>query len=179
MREAEPADTDGQRPEREIEELLSQRETVFLVCLGFVRNRHDAEELAQETYLRAWRERGRRRGEGSVRAWLCRIARNACLDHLRRSRKGLFRRLLPTTDPPDATDLAAELEEKEGLAALRRAVASLSRPLRDVLVLREYGELSYEQIAGTLGVSPGTVMSRLHRARARVAEAVREPGAGR
>lgn len=176
MSHMEAARTGTWCSEEDVEALLEHRATVFLVCLGFVRNRHDAEELAQETYLRAWRSRGRLREEGSVKAWLCRIARNACLDHVRRTRRGLFRPLLATTDPPDETDLDAELEDKGRRIALRKAILDLSRPLRDVLVMREYGELSYEQIAEALGVAPGTVMSRLHRARARVAEAVRKHG---
>lgn len=160
----------------DVEALLEHRETVFLVCLGYTRRRSDAEELAQETYLRAWASRERLREQASAKAWLCRIARNACLDHLRRSGKGLFRPLMPTTDPPGGDDPGAALEEKEKRAALKRAIRGLSRPLRDVLVLREYGELSYEQIAEALGLAPGTVMSRLHRARARVVESVRERG---
>lgn len=163
----------------DIEALLAHRETVFLVCLGFVHNRRDAEDLAQETYLRAWRALAKVREGGSVKAWLCSIARNACLDHLRRERRSLLAPLLPGTDRPDGTDLHAVLEEREQRAMLGCAIDRLPRPLREVLVLREYGELSYEQISDALGVAPGTVMSRLHRARARVARAIRSEGGRR
>jgi RNA polymerase sigma-70 factor, ECF subfamily len=149
--------------ERFGQDLLAHRESVFCLCLGFARNRNDAWDLAQETFARALRHAG----EAPVRflkAWLLRIARNVCIDRTRRDR---YRRTEPLADTVIAAGHSPETHtaNQEAIARVRAAIARLSPRLRDVLVLREYGELSYEEIAHTLAVSPGTVMSRLSRAR--------------
>jgi RNA polymerase sigma-70 factor, ECF subfamily len=161
-----------------LEDLLGHSRAVFLLCFGLTRNRGDAEDLAQEAYLRAWRRLDRAPEGEAAKAWLCRIARNVCIDHLRRRRlEAVFRRAKPPDPPRTADDPHEDLARRERAAALSRALRRLPARLRDVLVLREYGELSYEQIAQALEIEPGTVMSRLHRARRRLAETVRASGA--
>jgi RNA polymerase sigma-70 factor (ECF subfamily) len=157
-----------------IEGLLDHRESVFLICLGFARNRWDAEELAQETYLRALRGCPDLRDAGRLRAWLFRIARNTCVDHLRRGR---LRRLVGLSEAPEPRALATPetlLQDNERHQALRAAVAGMPLRLREVLVLREYGGLSYQDISAALAVEMGTVMSRLYRARAWLARRLTE-----
>ncbi len=148
-----------------LEDLLAYRETVFLVCLGFTRRRSEAEDMTQETYLRALAKLDHLRDPLSLKAWLCCIARNTCLDLLRRQRWQNFFSLIPegTDSKPNPEEL---LESKEQVLALKRAVAQLPSRLREVFILRTYGELSYEEVARALGMPLGTVMSRLHRARA-------------
>ncbi len=156
-----------------IEALLTHRATVFLICLGFVRRRGDAEELAQETYLRALRRVPELRDETLVKPWLCRIARNTCLDHLRRARLRRFIGLSDAPEPRAAATPETLLQDEERYQALREAVAALPRKLREVLVLREYGGLGYQEIADVLVIELGTVMSRLHRARAQLVRQLR------
>lgn len=148
-----------------LEDLLAFRETVFLVCLGFTRRRAEAEDMTQETYLRALATLEQLRDPLASKAWLCRIARNTCLDLLRRQRWQNLFSIVP--ERPDSQPNPEELfESQEQVRALKRAVSELPSRLRDVFVLRTYGELSYEEVARSLGVRLGTVMSRLHRARA-------------
>jgi RNA polymerase sigma-70 factor (ECF subfamily) len=163
-----------------LEELLGHSRTVFLLCFGLTRSRADAEDLAQETYLRVCRRPDRLPGGEAAKSWLFRVARNVCLDHLRRRRiEILFHRAKPP-DPQRAADGPHEdLVRHEQTAALSQALRRLPPRLRDVLVLREYGELSYEQIAQALEIEVGTVMSRLHRARRKLAEAVQASGVRR
>jgi RNA polymerase sigma-70 factor (ECF subfamily) len=158
-----------------LEELVGHSRAIFLLCFGFTRNRADAEDLAQETYLRACRQPQRLPGGDGAKAWLCRVARNLCLDHLRRHRSDNGRAKL-ATPPHAAEDPHENLVRREQGAALSHALERLPRRLRVVLVLREYGELSYEQIAQALEIELGTVMSRIHRARRKLAEAVRTSG---
>jgi RNA polymerase sigma-70 factor (ECF subfamily) len=152
-----------------VEALLAYRSTVFLICLGFARHRGDAEDLAQETYLHALRRLPQLRDETLLKAWLCRVARNTCLDHLRRARLRRFVGLSEVPEPSTQTTPETLLQDEERHRALRDAVAALPRRLREVLVLREYGGLGYQEISAVLVIELGTVMSRLHRARARLA----------
>lgn len=161
-------------PETPIEALLAHQETVFLICLGFTRRRGDAEELAQETYLRALRRVPDLRDKTLLKAWLCRIARNTCLDHLRRLRLRRFVGLSEAPEPRTRATPETLLQHEERHIALKAAVEAMPRRLRDVLVLREYGELSYLEIAVSLGIEAGTVMSRLHRARVWLARRLRK-----
>lgn len=69
-----------------LEDIMSCREAVFRICLGFSRNASDAEDLSQDVYLKAYRSLGRVRHRHLVKEWLFRIARNHCLDHMRRRR---------------------------------------------------------------------------------------------
>lgn len=163
-----------------LETVLAHRRTVFLICLGFTRHRWDAEDLAQETWLRAQQKLGQLRDPGSARAWISRIARNVCRDHLRRMR---WRRFLlggageQAADEVPASETPASLaERRERWAALKRAIERLPRRMREVFVLRAYGELSYQEVADALDLPLGTVMSRLHRARAALAREVEEVG---
>jgi RNA polymerase sigma-70 factor (ECF subfamily) len=150
-----------------VKDLFEHRETVFAICLGFMRNHWDAEDLAQEVYLRAHAKLADLENVHSGKAWLCRIARNACRDRLRRARvralwSAVCRR---SADAANADTPEMQLQRNERVTLVKNAINALPARLRDVLVLREYGELSYAEIAATLSLPPGTVMSRLHRAR--------------
>jgi RNA polymerase sigma-70 factor (ECF subfamily) len=145
-------------------ELLGCRDKVFCLCLGFVGNAADARDLTQDTFAKALAH-CRETDPDNAQAWIMRIARNTCLDQVRRRKaRGP---LHPVSDfsavewrtPEDSAATADDIR------IVRKAIASLPRRQRDVLVMREYGELSYQDIAGALGISSGTVMSRLNRAR--------------
>ncbi|MCX6560716.1 MAG: RNA polymerase sigma factor [Candidatus Aminicenantes bacterium] len=155
--------------------LVACREDVFRVCLGFSRNPADAEDLTQDVFLKAFARRDALRNPYGSKIWLLRIARTTCLDRIRRDRRR------PTISlnslPRPAMDMARPDPPVDSGADLRRikaAAARLPRRRREVFVLREYGGLSYEEIARTLKIKIGTVMSRLNRARKAVAEAARE-----
>jgi RNA polymerase sigma-70 factor (ECF subfamily) len=144
--------------------LLEFREKIFCLCLGFVGNAADARDLAQETYARALAHYEQDRPDCAL-AWMTRIARNVCLDQLRRR---MTRGPLQPVDEHSAVEWrtpAAGAEAADEMRIVREAIASLPRRQRDVLLMREYGDLSYQEIAAALGIGSGTVMSRLNRAR--------------
>jgi RNA polymerase sigma-70 factor (ECF subfamily) len=157
-----------------VEELLAYRETVFRICLGFSRHYDEAEDLAQEVFVKAAESAGTLKDPNRVREWLLRIARNTCIDHgkKRRTRSVLLFRFASETTVESA-DKAAPAEDVR-VAALRKAVARLPRRLKDVFIMREYADLSYAEIGRSLNLKEGTVMSRLSRARAFVAREVKE-----
>ncbi|MBN2345833.1 MAG: RNA polymerase sigma factor [Candidatus Aminicenantes bacterium] len=149
------------------EGLLAFKDRVFCLCLGFVGNAADARDLAQETYVKALAHYDSDR-PANPQAWILRIARNTCLDLARRRKaRGPQVPVSPWSAMEHDTPERRAGREDE-IAIVRRAIARLPRRLRDVLVMREYGELSYQEIAQALRIGPGTVMSRLSRARAAV-----------
>jgi RNA polymerase sigma-70 factor (ECF subfamily) len=125
-----------------------------------------AEEAAQEAFLRAWQHLSVYRPEHAFRTWVYRIAVNAALDVLRRERRltGLDE-LAEENLEDEVVDPERTLEEREQSRRVRGAVLSLADGYRAVLVLREYGGLSYAEIASALRIPIGTVMSRLNSAR--------------
>jgi RNA polymerase sigma-70 factor (ECF subfamily) len=158
-----------------IADLLTYQETVFLICLGFSRNTAEAEDLAQDAYLKACRKLAGLREPRQAKEWLCRIARNVCLDHQKKTRiRSLaLRRLAREAVPSSAPEVTDEISDHR-ITWLKSAAAGLPKKLRDVFVLREYGHLTYEELSATLGLNKGTVMSRLNRARRKVAAVIQE-----
>ncbi|MGB2614645.1 MAG: RNA polymerase sigma factor [Phycisphaerae bacterium] len=169
-----PEDTDAPKEERLV--ALAPRVYGFLVRL--VGNRETAEDLTQETLLRALRGFAAYRPEGKFRAWVFRIATNAARDWIRRRPREPALGLetdadapLPGTvgrePPPEARLLAGER-----IARVEAALARLSEPDREVLLMRYYGELEFKDIARATGEPLGTVLARAHRALKKLANLV-------
>jgi RNA polymerase sigma-70 factor (ECF subfamily) len=132
-----------------------------------------AEDMAQEAFLRAWTRLSSFHKGASLRNWFYRIAINATLDVLRRKNGQTMddeqMQMLPDQSPGPEQALI----HKEQVALLEEALQSLPEASRSVLVLREYGGLSYHEIASVLDIPIGTVMSRLNYARERLRELVK------
>jgi RNA polymerase sigma factor (sigma-70 family) len=168
------AETDGESNTAEFHSLLLEhRRSIFLFCLGFARNQAEAQDLTQETLTRALGGRSSK-PSGHPRAWLLRIARNTCIDQARRSKvRRFFRPWIAVGDGGDPSP-HQRLEQAEAIDIVRQSIKALPTAQRDVLVLREYNDLSYREIADVLGISEGTVMSRLNRARRAVLNCYQE-----
>ena len=170
-REAAPADT-----RREFEERLAEcGPLAYRVARGVLRNTADAEDVAQEALLRAYRKFDRLRDRNRYRAWLVRIAIRLALDRLRSGKRRELRDALwsqPERQPPAATaeDLAASNEFQ---AHLESALAELPEKLRLVLLLAAMEGHAIDEIAAMLGISTGTVKSRIFYARRQLAEKLR------
>ena len=142
---------------------------VYNLALGYTGRHHDAEEIAQTVFLKAWKALPQFRGRAAFSTWLYRMTINACTDHYRREKK---RRGDLSLDDPDLSplrDTAPSPEEivlqREERAILRKALAELPEQHRVVLILREMDGLDYQEIAQVLEIEIGTVKSRLARAR--------------
>ena len=149
-------------------EILMRRynQRLFRVARGILTEDAEAEDVVQETYVRAFRELATFRGEARFSTWLTRIA---CHEALARARKR--RRLVsisggePPDPPTDALGPEREVENRELHTVLREAVEVLPEPLRTVFCLREIEGLSTEETADALGLSIENVRVRLHRAK--------------
>ncbi|MFI4946924.1 MAG: RNA polymerase sigma factor [Burkholderiales bacterium] len=156
----------------EIVRLYQRR--VYGVALRIVRAHDVADDVAQEAFLRAWRSLDRFDLDRPFGPWVCRIAANLAVNYVRSPRareEGL---------PEGHAEAKAKapgplgaLLDGEATRVLDAALAELPSEQRTVLVMRAVEEMSYAEIAEALGISPGTVMSRLYRAREKLAVALR------
>ncbi len=147
--------------------VIAYQHRVFGVALRMLGNRAEAEELAQEVFLRVHRAVGDFRGEAKLSTWLYAIASRLCLNRLAAGERRMARQgeEILTRVASREVGPAEELERTELETALHRAIAELSEERRIVVVLRDLEGLSYEEIAAALELELGTVRSRLHRAR--------------
>ncbi len=153
---------------RAFEELVTAHQhRVFAIALRMLGVAAEAEEIAQEVFLRAHRAIRDFRGDARLSTWLYAITSRLCLNRLAapagRAVRGSEDELMRL--PGLGEDPVARLERSELEQALRRAIAELPEERRIVVVLRDFEGLAYEEIARVLGIEIGTVRSRLHRAR--------------
>ena len=150
------------RHQRFESEALPHLKRLFGVAYRMTGNVADAEDLVQETFLRAYRGFHRFASGTNARAWLITILQRVRIDALRRAGRAGESEPLPEDGPAvpapqERTPLALDLE---------RGLASVPEPFKTAVILRDVEELSYEEIAAAVGAPIGTVMSRIHRGRA-------------
>jgi RNA polymerase sigma-70 factor (ECF subfamily) len=141
----------------------------------------DTEDICQEIYIKIWRSASSYRGEASPLTWICKIAKNTCIDLSRRRKistiplyeddgEGEEHLLQIPADESDAPE--EKLIQKERADAIRAAFDTLEPSRREILLLREIRGLSYEEIASCLDLETGTVKSRISRARKELASLI-------
>lgn len=161
---------------REFVDRFGQR--IYSVAYHFTLKREDAEELAQEIFLKIFENLHRYDGSFPLVAWIVSLSRNLCIDRYRRSkREKSFRFVSDEAVSPMLTardDPAADALQKERARLLFSALAEIPEDLAEVLVLRDLDGLAYEEIGRALALPDGTVKSRLFRARAEVTRRIRE-----
>ena len=161
------------------EELVARhRDKIYARAFSMMRNEDEAVDLSQEAWVKGWQRLHQFQGESSFGTWMTRIVINLCLDQLRKQKRqrtesieemseesgGVERQMPVITINP-----TARLERGELRARIDRALGLLSYEHRTVLVLHEFEELEYKEIAKVMGCSIGTVMSRLFYARRKMA----------
>ena len=157
--------TDEQRLTQWVDE---HAQAVFGYVYARLRDRDRADDIVQETFARAWQARSRYESRGQERAYLLRIADRLTVDDFRRRLREttLANETLQTiSEPPDEVHLAADREAiaSETNARLTAALGLLTEPQRRTLLLRHFGELTFEQIATELNCPLGTVLSHCRR----------------
>jgi len=145
---------------------------IYALAYGITGSVEEARDAAQETFIAAYRNLQGFRGEAKVSSWLHRIAVNQCISRQRRARVRAETGIEEEAEAPNGRLLsngaagspAHAVESKERAEAVRRAVASLPRELREVVLLKEFEELTFQEIAGALGIPLSTVKGRLYTA---------------
>jgi RNA polymerase sigma-70 factor (ECF subfamily) len=161
------------------EELVARhRDKIYARAYSMMRNEEEAVDLSQEAWVKGWQRLRQFQGESSFGTWMTRVVINLCLDQLRKQKRqrtesieamdeesgGVERQMPVITSNPTAGLERGELRQR-----IDRALGQLSYEHRTVLVLHEFEEMEYKEIAKTMGCSIGTVMSRLFYARRKLA----------
>jgi RNA polymerase sigma-70 factor (ECF subfamily) len=149
--------------------LADSSQLAFRVALGVLHNREDAEDVAQEAFIRAYRNFHRLCDREKFRGWLARIAWRLALDRIRSAGRRERRELAASQAPPSPTveDVAAACEFQ---GHLERAMDELPEKLRQALILAAVQGYSLQEVGRLMGLPEGTVKSRLHLARKKLAE---------
>jgi RNA polymerase sigma-70 factor (ECF subfamily) len=156
-------------PARAVDELYrAHADVMFRVAVAVVRDRSLAEDVVQESILKAWRHLDTFRGEGSQLAWLLSIVHNTAVSLLRRLRDTPMDPVLLPENPTEHVE--ADAEDRLFLTAFENALFDLDELSRAIVVLRELEDLAYEVIAEALDVPLSTVKTRLFRARHQLAD---------
>ena len=161
------------------EELVARhRDKLYARAFSMMRNEEEAIDLSQEAWVKGWQRLSQFQGESTFGTWMTRIVINLCLDQLRKQKRqrsesieameeesgGVERQMPVITVNP-----TAGLERTELRQRIDKALSQLSHEHRTVIVLHEFEEMEYKEIAKTMGCSIGTVMSRLFYARRKMA----------
>lgn len=160
--------------------VIKYQDRIYNLCRHMLGRAHDAEDAAQDSFLKAYQALPKFQPEASLYTWLYRIATNTCLDY---KRKPVFESLFRSSvdgeelvhdQPSDEPSPERLYQSKQMDQALREGLAKLSPKLRAIIILKELEDLSYEEIAETLDISLGTVKSRIARAREELQQSLKE-----
>jgi len=158
--------------------VVRHRDKIYARAYSMMRNEEEAVDLSQEAWVKGWQRLHQFQGESSFGTWMTRIVINLCLDQLRKHKRQRTESIEEMTEesggverhmPVVTINPTAGLERGELRQRIDRALGQLSYEHRTVLVLHEFEELEYKEIAKVMGCSIGTVMSRLFYARRKMA----------
>ena len=155
--------------------VVKHQQFVFNLALRAVGDPREAEDLAQESFVRAWLALPNFRGQAQFRTWLYRIVTNLCYNRFPRLRRDLSAfGEDQVSDVPDETDVVASVETDQTRKFLHAQINNLPDSYRVLISLRYQEELSYEEIAQVLNLPLGTVKTGLFRAKERLREKLEE-----
>ena len=157
--------------------VVAYRDQVFRLALRMCGNEADADEVAQEAFLSAWKALPNFRGDSRFSTWLYQLTSHAAIDLMRREKRQITAEDITEVSAPDpGPSPQQQAERSETRQAVRDAMGQLSPEYRQIVVLRFLQELSYEEIGAVLKLPPGTVKSRLNRAKSQLKDILSKSG---
>lgn len=157
--------------------VVAYRDQVFRLALRMCGSEADADEVAQEAFLSAWKALPNFRGESQFSTWLYQLTTHAAIDLMRREKRQIAADDITEVSAADpAPSPQQQAEQSEQREIVRDAILQLAPEQREVVVLRFMEELSYEEIGAVLKLPSGTVKSRLNRAKAQLKEILSKSG---
>lgn len=158
--------------------MRTHQDPVYRLALRMTGSEQDAQDVSQEVFLKAYTELANFRGDSRLSVWLYRVTMNLCVDLQRKKKRRPTVSLVQEDPEGEAEEMEfpdlryapeTQMERRELQEAIADALSRLSPQHREILLLREYGDYSYEELARMLRLTEGTVKSRLARAREKVA----------
>ena len=163
--------------------VLANQNNVYNLALKMTGNAEDALDISQEAFFKAYAQLGSYRGESRFSVWMYRLTYNLCIDFLRKQPRAALISLTPQSDGSADIEIADERELPEDIVLRRetrevitKSIGELAPDHREILIMREITGMSYGGMAETLGVSEGTVKSRLARARKNLTDILMKKG---
>ena len=165
--------------------VTDNQKSVYNLAYKMMKNESDALDISQEVFLKAYTNLKHFRGDSRFSVWLYRLAYNACIDATRKSKAALNMSLTVTDEDSNTTEMELtdtrplperELERRETQREVQEAINQLPEDQRKIIVMREFSDMPYEDIAQALDISVGTVKSRLSRARKSLAKILIQSG---
>jgi len=166
--------------------VLANQKNVYNLALKMTKNEDDALDISQEAFVKAYRQLEAFRGDSKFSVWLYRLTYNLCIDFLRKKPKTQVVSIsayqqesgdFPDLELPDVRELPEDsVSRRELRKEIAEGINKLSQSHREIIIMREINDMSYTEIAETLGISEGTVKSRLARARLSLANILMENG---
>lgn len=165
--------------------VIDNQKSVYNLALKMMKNETDALDVSQDVFLKAYTNLKYFRGDSRFSVWLYRLAYNACIDATRKSKAALNVSLTVTDEDNTSTEMELmdvrplperELERRETQREVQEAISKLPEDQRKIIVMREFSDMAYDDIASSLGISVGTVKSRLSRARKSLAKILIQSG---
>lgn len=164
--------------------VLEHQKLVYNLALKITGSRDDALDVSQDVFLKAYLNLDSFREDSRLSVWLYRLTHNACMDHMKRTRRGNVISLDQEGDSgqeafevPDPSPLPSDtVERREVSRQVWEAIGKLPEDKREVLIMREISGMTYAEIASALKIEEGTVKSRLSRSRLALAEIIKKSG---
>ena len=155
--------------------LCAEYNAVYRYVLSLAKNEHEAEDITQETFLRALDAKESFAGGSSLYTWLCTIAKNLLLDRVKKQKRSAGADPLENM-PDDGISIEERAADRDSAMQIMRALHTLSEPYKEVFSLRVFGQLGFGDIASLFGKSDSWARVTYHRAKEKITEILRKEG---
>ena len=146
---------------------------VYLYMMSLSKNEEISEEITQETFFRAMKSLDKFEGKSSIKTWLCQIARNLFINHIKKQKR-ISDDELPIDIPDVKADFVEKISDNSEAVSIHKILHNLEEPYKEVFSLRVFSELSFKQIADIFGKTESWARVTFHRAKLKISEKLEE-----